>query len=75
RASSPGTAKKIASKDRSIMGTSSKLQLIPPSNPPPRVGFLLSIKAYLNLIINYFHLWFNLCLLLFYTFGLINLTR
>ncbi|MFW2713141.1 hypothetical protein ACN6Q1_21920 [Acinetobacter baumannii] len=27
------------------MGTSSKLQLIPPSNPPPRVGFLLSIKA------------------------------
>ncbi len=27
------------------MGTSSKLQLIPPSNPPPRVGFLLSIKT------------------------------
>ncbi len=26
------------------MGTSSKLQLIPPSNPP-RVGFLLSIKT------------------------------
>ncbi|MDQ6476712.1 hypothetical protein RCG01_18780, partial [Acinetobacter baumannii] len=69
-----GKSKKIASKDRSIMGASSKLQLIPPSNPP-RVGFLLSIKAYLNLIINYFHLWFNLCLLLFYTFGLINLTR
>lgn len=30
---------KIASKDRSIMGTSSKLQLIPPSNPPPRWVF------------------------------------
>ncbi|WP_223233843.1 hypothetical protein, partial [Acinetobacter baumannii] len=46
-----------------------------PTQPTSTVGFLLSIKAYLNLIINYFHLWFNLCLLLFYTFGLINLTR
>ena len=36
---------KIASKDRSIMGTSSKLQLIP-FEPTTTVGFLLSIKAY-----------------------------
>ncbi|MDF5792610.1 hypothetical protein P4W00_09540 [Acinetobacter baumannii] len=37
--------KKIASKDRSIMGTSSKLQLIPPFEPTTTVGFLLPIKA------------------------------
>ena len=59
---------KIASKDRSIMGTSSKLQLIP-FEPTTPCGFSLSIKAYLNLIINYFHLWFNLCLLLYLWFN------